>query len=86
MGRILPLIYFLGIKFRNVCVRSGGFSVVRKATELSTGRAVAVKIVKRDFAQLELLEREIAIMNKVKGHESILDLYDVFRCKHVGLW
>jgi len=57
----------------------GGFSVVYKAKEISTGKHFAIKRIQKDEegVDIELLKREIYIMKKV-DHPNILKLYEVY--------
>jgi len=57
----------------------GGFSVVRKATNKQRGVAFAVKIIEKNQSQeeLQLLQREIDIMRKLK-HKNIISLEEVY--------
>lgn len=58
---------------------SGGFSVVKEATDKSTGIKYACKIIEKSAAEeeLNLLQREIDIMSKLK-HKNIIQLIEVF--------
>jgi len=59
----------------------GGFSVVRKAINKSTGQAVAIKFIDKKMIgnkeELELIQREIDIMKKVQ-HPNVLCLIERF--------
>lgn len=59
----------------------GGFAVVRKATNKSTGEAVAIKFIEKKFVvepnERKCLTREIEIMKKV-NHPNVLHLIDIF--------
>jgi len=60
-------------------IGKGGFSVVYKAKEISTGKHFAIKRIQKDEegVDIELLKREIYIMKKV-DHPNILKLYEVY--------
>mmetsp|Transcript_22805 Transcript_22805/g.25384 ORF Transcript_22805/g.25384 Transcript_22805/m.25384 type:complete len:477 (+) Transcript_22805:18-1448(+) len=57
----------------------GGFSVVKEAVEKETKARVAVKIIEKSVSEeeLQLLQREIDIMRKLK-HDNIISLLEVF--------
>lgn len=57
----------------------GGFSVVKEATDKATGIKYACKIIEKSAAEeeLNLLQREIDIMSKLK-HKNIIQLVEVF--------
>ena len=58
----------------------GGFSVVREGVNKENGEKVAIKIIEKNQAkgeELNLLQREIDIMRKLK-HKNIISLVDVF--------
>lgn len=59
----------------------GGFSIVRKAINKSTGDAVAIKFIDKKMIgnkeELELIQREIDIMKKVR-HPNVLCLIERF--------
>jgi serine/threonine protein kinase len=58
---------------------SGGFSVVKEATDKSTGMKFAAKIIEKTASdeELNLLQREIDIMKKL-NHQNIIQLIEVF--------
>jgi len=61
-------------------IGTGGFSVVKQAVHKQTGQKVAVKVIEKGEAgaeELELLQREIDIMRKLK-HKNIIELIEVF--------
>lgn len=57
----------------------GGFSVVKEATRRTTKEVFAVKIIEKNQAadELQLLQREIDIMHKLR-HPNIISLEEVF--------
>jgi len=57
----------------------GGFSVVRKGTHKQTGIPYAIKIIEKNQSEeeLQLLQREIDIMRKLK-HKNIIGLEEVY--------
>jgi len=57
----------------------GGFSVVRKGTHKQRGIAYAIKIIEKNQSEeeLQLLQREIDIMRKLK-HKNIIGLEEVY--------
>jgi len=57
----------------------GGFSIVRKGTNKETGAEFAVKIIEKSAGEeeLQLLQREIDIMKKLK-HKNIISLEEVY--------
>jgi len=59
----------------------GGFAVVRKATNKSTGEQVAIKFIEKKFVvdpnERKCLVREIEIMKRV-AHQNVLHLMDIF--------
>ncbi|KAI6226040.1 CAMK/DAPK/DAPK protein kinase, variant [Aphelenchoides besseyi] len=64
---------------------SGQFAVVRRVVERSTGEAFAAKFVKkrryatsRRGVSRENIEREIRVLQTIKGHENVIELHDVF--------
>ncbi|KAI6178368.1 CAMK/DAPK/DAPK protein kinase, variant [Aphelenchoides besseyi] len=64
---------------------SGQFAVVRRVIERSTGEAFAAKFVKkrryatsRRGVSRENIEREIRVLQTIKGHENVIELHDVF--------
>jgi len=61
-------------------IGEGGFSVVVKGTQKSTGKTFAVKKIKKSLVEgddIKLLRREIHIMKKV-DHPNILKLFEVY--------
>lgn len=61
-------------------IGSGSFSVVKRGRHKVTGKEYAIKCIQKKFIKLQLLEREIKIMKKLK-HPHILPLIDVFENK-----
>lgn len=55
----------------------GAFSVVKRGKHKATGTMYAVKIIQKKFVRLEVLEREITIMQKV-SHPHVLSLKEVY--------
>jgi len=55
----------------------GAFSVVRKGVHNHTGKSFAVKIIQKKMVRLEVLEREISIMQKIR-HPHVLSMQEVF--------
>jgi len=57
----------------------GGFSIVKKGIRKASGEVFAVKIIEKNQAgeELQLLQREIDIMRKLK-HKNIIALEEVF--------
>ncbi|WVQ95796.1 hypothetical protein IAU59_002895 [Kwoniella sp. CBS 9459] len=65
-------------------VGRGGFSTVRKATQVTTGGVMACKIVKRDdlsdrSGSLEKFEDEIRLWKALPAHASLLPLIEMHR-------
>jgi len=61
-------------------IGKGSFSVVRKGIHKKTGKEYAIKCIQKRFIKLDLLEREILIMKKLK-HPHIIPLIEVFEDK-----
>ena len=62
------------------CLASGGSATVWRATELSTGRAVAIKVIDKKLLQEAFLYMEVASLRRCAGHPNIMQLlaaYDV---------
>jgi len=62
------------------CLASGGSATVWRATELGTGRAVAIKVVDKKLLQEAFLNMEVASLRRCAGHPNIMQLlaaYDV---------
>lgn len=60
----------------------GRYSTVYRATELATGRRVALKVLDVEGVtprELEAFAREIAVLNSLSAHPHILTLYGSFR-------
>jgi len=57
----------------------GGFSIVKRCVNKSTGDSFAVKIIAKNQSEdeINLLKREIDIMRQLK-HDHIIQLFDVF--------
>jgi len=63
-------------------IGKGAFSTVFEGTEKSTNEKFAIKVIKRKFIKRKLLEREIAIMTKIR-HKNILFCKAVFETEPV---
>jgi serine/threonine protein kinase len=62
------------------CLASGGSATVWRATELATGRPVAIKVVDKKLLQEAFLNMEVASLRRCAGHPNIMQLlaaYDV---------
>ncbi|MEV0644635.1 serine/threonine-protein kinase [Phytomonospora sp. NPDC050363] len=59
-------------------IARGGYTVVYRAVQVSTGREVALRIDKRPFAQNEQrsrFEQEVRAAGRLSGHPNVVDLY-----------
>lgn len=72
-GKSVDLLGFILMYIR------GGFSIVKKGTNKETNEAFAIKIIEKTAGEeeLQLLQREIDIMKKLK-HKNIISLEDVY--------
>lgn len=61
-----------------VCVQRGHYAVVCRGKCKRTGRAVAVKKIKRFLTDEKRLKAEISVLQRVKRHPNIVELIDVF--------
>ncbi|KAF2070104.1 hypothetical protein CYY_008578 [Polysphondylium violaceum] len=58
-------------------IGTGKFSVVKLATEKSTGKKVAIKIMKKSVVEQQSIIKEVEIMSEVK-HQNVIGLKEVF--------
>ena len=66
-------------------IGSGATSIVWEATQLSTGRRVALKVLDIDFtdpAALRRFERERKVMSSLASHPGIVTIYDAGVHRH----
>lgn len=59
---------------RSGVLGDGSFSICRRCTEISTGKAYAVKIISRKVDST----REINLLRACQGHPNIVSLHQVF--------
>lgn len=59
-------------------VDSGHYAVVCRGRCKRTGRAVAIKKIKRFLTDEKRLRSEIVVLRRVKAHPNIVELIDVF--------
>eukprot|EP01132_Coremiostelium_polycephalum_P009013 gene9013-11034_t len=62
-------------------IGSGKFSVVKSATEKSTGKQWAVKIMKKSVVEEQTLVREVEIMREIKN-PNIISLHEIFETEN----
>jgi len=58
----------------------GAFSTVKRGTEIKTKKDFALKILNKKFVKMEILEREIKIMQKLH-HPHVLSMHEVYEDK-----
>jgi len=74
-GQDINAFYDIGTK-----LGSGAFSIVKRAKDRQTGEDVAVKIIDKGRIRIALMERELAILQKVR-HPNVLPFYGAFEDK-----
>jgi serine/threonine protein kinase len=66
---------------------SGGFAVVKQATNMITGKKVAIKIMdktKFTSSQLDLIKAEVKLMDLVKGHPNGISYFIIYLLYDIG--
>ena len=62
----------------HTCVASGGSATVWRATEIATGRTVAIKVVDKRLLLSPFLNMEVASLVRCTGHPHIVQLYAAY--------
>ena len=60
------------------CLASGGSATVWRATEVSSGRVVAIKVVDKKLLQEAFLNMEVASLHRCAGHPNVVQLFAVY--------
>lgn len=72
------------LKFLPLTACSGAYADVLKAHDTLSGEAVAVKVVSRFACQqyAALMQKEVAVMQRIDRHPHLLSLREVFCSEH----
>jgi len=60
---------------------AGGNSKVIPAVHRETGQRVAIKMINKDMCNLDDLHTEVQALKKIKKHECVVELYDIFETR-----
>ena len=60
------------------CIASGGSATVWRATEIATGKAVAIKVVDKRLLLAPFLNMEVASLVRCTGHANIVQLHAAY--------
>lgn len=62
----------------HTCIASGGSATVWRATEIATGRTVAIKVVDKRLLLTPFLNMEVASLVRCTSHPHVIQLYAAF--------